>query len=354
MKQEIRCCHLRLYNNLVKKIVASCAFFVGSFYLTTADYAQELSVLINGRDIGLPSKDYVHYLPHGMTELPAVALKGSSGIITLDKEKRVAIIKQGESQICRIVFETLPELDLYLCIGQSNMAGRGPIEATKGDLEPLTNVYLFTPSGNWEPAKNPLNRYSTVRKELSMQQISPAYAFAKTVVARNGNRPIGLVVNAKGGTAIESWLKGAEDGFYEAALKRASDAKPWGTYRAILWHQGEGNSGRVAAYPQQLQKMVNDLRTDLQAPNLFFVAGQLGQWRTGHLRFNEMIQTIGTFLPHSSWVSTEGLQPLRGDITDPHFDREGQLLLGERYANCILKNVYLTDVDKTTGKSEQR
>jgi len=219
--------------------------------------------------------EYKHYLPfdhHGMLTVKLGNQRYSVDIFPTAASFDFTIGEERKKYT--IAVERLPKLDLFLCIGQSNMAGRGQMEEAQGDLEAIPNVYLFTPSGNWVPASNPLNRYSTVRKEIEMQQISPAYSFARKIAAQT-NRPIGLVVNARGGTSIESWTKGHRDGLYEAALERALDAKKWGEYKAILWHQGESNLGRFAAYPEQLRRMVSDFRNDLGGNNLFFVAGEL-------------------------------------------------------------------------------
>ena len=51
-------------------------------------------------------------------------------------------------------------LDVYLCIGQSNMAGRATLVSEV--LDTLQNVYLLNGDGDFEPAVNPLNRYSTI------------------------------------------------------------------------------------------------------------------------------------------------------------------------------------------------
>ena len=111
------------------------------------------------------------------------------------------------------VKEDVPStFDLYVCIGQSNMAGRATL--TPEVMDTLQNVYLLNDKGNFEPAVNPLNRYSTVRKDLSMQRLGPAYGFAKEMT-RKTKRPLGLVVNARGGSSINSWLKGSKDGYYE-------------------------------------------------------------------------------------------------------------------------------------------
>lgn len=95
-------------------------------------------------------------------------------------------------------------LEIYLLIGQSNMAGRADIEIQ--DQDTLENVYLFTGiSGKeWEKAANPLNKYSTVRKELSMQKLGPGYTFAREIAKARVGKQIGLVVNAKGVKAYPS------------------------------------------------------------------------------------------------------------------------------------------------------
>ena len=175
------------------------------------------------------------------------------------------------------VKENVPSsFDLYVCIGQSNMAGRATL--TPEVMDTLQNVYLLNDKGNFEPAVNPLNRYSTVRKDLSMQRLGPAYGFAKEM-ARQTKRPVGLVVNARGGPSINSWLKGSKDGYYEEALSRVRIAmKQGGVLKAILWHQGEADCSNPEAYKQKLISLVKDLREDLDMPDLPVVVGQISQW----------------------------------------------------------------------------
>jgi hypothetical protein len=243
----------------------------------------------------------------------------------------------------KIVYQILPELDLFLFIGQSNMAGRGYMNEAAGDLNPINNTYLLTPGLNWETASNPLNKYSSIRKELSMQRIGPAYGFALNVLGKTSN-PVGLIVNAQGGSSMAQWTKGSIDALYEKTLIRAKEAQKWGKIRAILWHQGESNSSStaVSAYPNQLKAMVDNFKADLNEPDLYVVAGELAYWRgggTGSNAFNTMIRTISTFIPNSDYVSADGLTPLI-DNTDPHFDRASNIELGKRYADKILNKIY--------------
>lgn len=236
------------------------------------------------------------------------------------------------------------EYDVFLLIGQSNMAGRGwMLDQDRQVFD--ENVFLLDDKGEPVPATNPLNQYSTIRKTLSMQQICPGYGFSKKISEATG-RKILLVVNARGGTKIQQWMKGADDRFFEEAVERARLAMQYGELKAILWHQGCGNSGEADIYMDSLSVFVSDLREALgvQVP---FVAGELGQWRPNVAEFNQMISTISSCIPNSDYVSSKGCKPIvtsrsegEPDMKDPHFDRDSQLLLGKRYAKKILKMCY--------------
>ena len=135
------------------------------------------------------------------------------------------------------------KLHIYLLIGQSNMAGRAPF--TKEESGVVQRTYLLNGEDEWELAKNPFNRYSTIRKELGMQKLNPGYTFAKTMLATAKGISIGLVVNAKGGTSIKAWSAGSK--FYMEALRRTKIARRTGVLKGILWHQGESDSGNPSS-----------------------------------------------------------------------------------------------------------
>ncbi|WP_372774262.1 sialate O-acetylesterase [Mangrovibacterium sp.] len=222
-------------------------------------------------------------------------------------------------------------LDIYLLIGQSNMAGRADIEPQ--DLDSLEGVFLFTGiEGNeWEKAANPLNKYSTVRKAISMQKMGPGYTFAREMAKANSGKPIGLVVNAKGGTSIAEWAPG--DTLYTEAVKRVKMAMQFGTLKGIVWHQGEANVSKSDAYPEKITELIQSLRTDLGIPDLPFVAGQLSEDKTARHAFNEMILTLPALIPNTGVATSEGTST----IDNTHFNAASQRLLGERYAAEMLK-----------------
>lgn len=234
------------------------------------------------------------------------------------------------------------EYDVFLLIGQSNMAGRGTM--LPEDLAgPIEGVYLLDTEGKVVPATNPLNQYSTIRKDIKHQQINPGVGFSKRVHAATG-RKILLVVNARGGSNINEWVKGKVSSdvglaFYDEAVRRTKQATAHGTLRGILWHQGESNSSNPTGYMDKLKTLVSGLRSELNAPAVPFIAGEIAPWHSNRDKFNPIIRTIATEIPNSDWVSSEGCDMLK-DESDPHFGRNGQLLLGERYAEKILRMVY--------------
>lgn len=232
----------------------------------------------------------------------------------------------------------IPELDLFLFIGQSNMAGRGYI--TDNYKDNIKNTYLLTPNGDMEPARNPLNKYSTIRKRLDLQGVGPAYSFAKAMTDKTG-RPLGLVVNARGGSSINSWMKGAKDNYYDEALSRIRQAMKFGTLKAIIWHQGESDSNDPTTYMLKLQELIANLRKDLNDTKLPFIVGELAEWRMSGTSeaFNKMLRTVPKHIPYSYCVSSKELVPLINE-SDPHFSADSQIILGRRYAEAAYNACY--------------
>lgn len=232
--------------------------------------------------------------------------------------------------------------DIFLLIGQSNMAGRGLM--IDGDREVFSDkVFLLDKQGKAVPATNPLNQYSTVGKDVSLQQIGPGFSFSKKVAEVTG-RKILLVVNARAETAISEWLPNAQTGYLNAAIQRTNQALALGgKLKAILWHQGCHDSYKqsdIDVYLSQLSKVAAALRTGTGAVEAVFIAGELPQWRVYSTAFNKMLQQIYFKVPNSDYVSSEGCTCVSPANDDPHFSRDGQILLGERYADKVLEICY--------------
>lgn len=96
----------------------------------------------------------------------------------------------------------------------------------------------------------------------------------KTLRQKTGKKIL-LVVNARGGSNIKAWLPSAEEKYLDEAIRRTKEATKYGPLKGILWHQGESNSGAPQSYMKQLETMVGELRKQLDADNVPFVAGEI-------------------------------------------------------------------------------
>ena len=243
---------------------------------------------------------------------------------------------------------TNPARDVYLVIGQSNTAGRGAIEAQ--DMVALNGVDLFNGS-SWESAVNTnginpstgrelggLNRYSTVLNENRDQGLNYSYTFGRTLNQQTGNQ-IGLVVNARGGTNINGWAKGASEGYYAAAITQINLAlaTPNTTLKGVLWHQGESNRSD-SNYLTKLSAFIANLRSDLGISDLPFIAGQISMDRADNATFNTNLKTLPSLVSNTDYTESDSLGTT--DLT--HFDSSAQRVLGERYASKVLGLVYGT------------
>jgi hypothetical protein len=215
-------------------------------------------------------------------------------------------------------------MDVFLLIGQSNMAGRAPIpEEAQGVIE---NCMLLNGGDKWEPAKNPLNIYSTIRKGAGMQKLNPGYGFVKTMLKEKASASIGLIVNAKGGSKIGQWKKGTR--FYNEALRRTKIAMKNGQLKGILWHQGESDNTNQN-YLEELKVLIANLREDLGDKELPFVAGQINNVPL----INDQLAQLPLQVPHTGCAKSENLK-----ASDRwHFNTQSQIILGQRYAEAMIK-----------------
>jgi len=213
---------------------------------------------------------------------------------------------------------------LYLLIGQSNMAGRAPIEDQ--DKAPLERCFLLNAKNEWERATAPLGRYSTV--EVKQCKLNPGYTFAQKMVEAQPGISIGLIVNAKGGTNIAEWKKGGQ--LYNEAVRRTRLAQETGVVKGILWHQGESDE-KNTNYLTELKVFIEDLRGDLGTPDVPFIAGQVNDVKL----INDDVARLPFEVAHTAFVSSDGLTCL----DRWHFDSKSMRLLGERYAAAMLREL---------------
>lgn len=221
---------------------------------------------------------------------------------------------------------------VYLLIGQSNMAGRGKVDSESKKVNP--HILMLDKEDQWVPASDPVHF-----DKPQIAGVGPAISFAGDMLEGKGNLKIGLIPCALGGSPIKVWEPGAEylKVFhpYDDAVRRAQLAMQQGVLKGILWHQGESDNDlqRAAVYLEKLITLINRLRTDLQSPQLPFVAGEIGYFnKQDHI--NSIINRLPAQVPYTAAVSANGLTD-KGDSL--HFDSPSARELGKRYAQAMKK-----------------
>jgi hypothetical protein len=225
------------------------------------------------------------------------------------------------------------DLQLFLLIGQSNMAGRGPIEPQ----DPIPGILSLNKQMEWVPAIDPLHF-----DKPDIAAVGLGRSFAKVLLGASPSVTIGLIPCAFGGTSLEQWKRGGA--LYDDALKRTRFAMKSGKLRGILWHQGEADSGTAKlanSYRERWMEFIGFLRQDLEAPEVPVVVGQLGKFfgkkpdsaPSFAALLNEQLALIPLKVPHTGFVSSAGLTD-KGDQV--HFDTASIRELGRRYAYAFL------------------
>ena len=111
--------------------------------------------------------------------------------------------------------------------------------------------------------------------------------------------------------------------------------------KAILWHQGESDSNAkdAAQYEERLTGLIQRMRTDLNAPEIPFIIGQLGRfpskpWDANREAVDAAHQAIAKKVKNVRFVSAEGLSSIGDHV---HFDTPSLRTFAQRYAEAYLQ-----------------
>jgi hypothetical protein len=234
--------------------------------------------------------------------------------------------------------------NIFLLIGQSNMAGRGRLNEVPAMRNPQVSMFR---DGRWITAEEPLH---TDKPEIA--GVGLGMSFAVELVKRAHFTSVGLVPCAVGGTPLSRWMPRAD--LYESAVSVAQHALSDGTLRGILWHQGEGDSGNADdgdSYGHRFHQMINALRLQLTDENVPVITGELGPFLERHANcgffkvVNQQLQELAGRLPAYGCASAKGLTD-NGDSL--HFNSESLREFGRRYANKYLDIVSRSEQKKWT------
>ncbi|RZL47315.1 MAG: sialate O-acetylesterase [Pedobacter sp.] len=262
-------------------------------------------------------------------------------------------LQQAFSQIKPIVRKTVkPPINkskfyLFLLVGQSNMAGRGKVEPV--DTLPNPKVLTLNSMGQWEVAKDPIHF------DRSYAGVGPGLTFGKLMAEADTSIYIGLIPCAVGGSSINAWLPAVDTAKtgknYKVAILRTRTAIESGTLKGVIWHQGETDctTKGIVNYQEKLNKVVNGFRTDLKNPTLTFIAGELPAFQTQQpdkekkMQFNPYVAQINTTLQNLKSILTNFDYVVATDTNHIgdylHFNATSARIMGQRYANLMLKSI---------------
>jgi len=251
---------------------------------------------------------------------------------------------------------TLPSdpsgMDLFLLMGQSNMAGYGCVRADDpwqpGDWDAVPGVLCLggqssirspRPRGRvcWRPASHPLH----------LNQKSSGFGlgleFARRLHASGAGRAVGLIPCAWGGAPIDRLGPGTP--LFENGVRRARHARRSGRLRGVLWHQGESDTASqplADSHAGKLAALMRALRRVLDEPGLAFLIGDLAEFveaRRGEqdpataartARVRRGLREVAADDPRAEFVESRGL----GGVDAVHFGRDALLEFGRRYAEA--------------------
>lgn len=215
------------------------------------------------------------------------------------------------------------DYDIFLLIGQSNMAGRGVVE--DHDRQPVEGIYMLDAEMNWKPAVHPMHF-----DKPAIAGVGLGRSFANALRKASPRHKIGLVPAAMGGSALDEWKPDGK--LYQNAVTRAKAAMKSGKLRGILWHQGESDSSDeklARSYGERWTAFILQLRKDLG--DVPVIAGELGRFFKKPYAgvVNEQLALLPLEVSRVAFVSSEGLEH-KGD--DVHFDSNSLREFARRYA----------------------
>lgn len=236
-----------------------------------------------------------------------------------------------------------------LILGQSNMGGRGFVD----EVEPILNDKLYVlRNGRWRAMYVPVNP----DRRTSGINLSESFA---DLYARDHNVDVGIIPCADGGSSLDMWQIGSL--LFDHACYMAELASRTSTISAVLWHQGESDTGpeQYPVYEEKLTVILEAFRNKLNLHDVPFLLGGLGDFLQvceraekfkNYIYVNQALERVAKKMPMTSFVSAQGLGANADNL---HFSAAALREFGVRYYKEFLKleNKSKTFAQKTTFDS---
>ncbi len=229
---------------------------------------------------------------------------------------------------------------VFLLGGQSNMVGQGATgELTPPLNAPQTDVNFW--SGGWVPLAPIYGRSST--------QFGPEVSFGRDVKDALPGDDIYLIKYGANGTSLyEDWAPTSGPQYNQfmntanAALANLDAAGVDYEISGMIWMQGESDAAekQSASYEANLRNFIAHMRSQFSTPEMPFVIARVldhygGQ--SGHAAVVRQAQIdVADATEYCSWFDTDGYQVVDPSSNPGHYGTQGQIDLGNDFAEGIL------------------
>lgn len=224
--------------------------------------------------------------------------------------------------------------DVVLVTGQSNALGAETIPYDPYDPaldSPVKRVYAYSQNG-WGIAglQQIWDRGWYPRSDIGGEPANNfAFHFGKTLVRRNADTVVGIIMVTAPGAGISHW--DSDGDFFariDSRVRAALNALPGNPkVSGVLWHQGETDYYSTDSYGSQLRTVIGNFRSQSWLANgAVFICGE-----TLNSPVNERLMALNADGEAATGcVVASDLQSVGDDI---HFDARSLRTLGKRYAD---------------------
>jgi len=219
-----------------------------------------------------------------------------------------------------------PEYLVFVLAGGSNMVGRGDTGKLPANLK--------------DPSKN-IEFYEFGRQEsmTAHSNFGPEITFADEITKALPNQKLILIKRAQDNTPLYMW---SSDRIYKGLIddvKKATDGKSV-EFASVLWYGGGADvssSVTTEKYLEDFRQFIERLRTDIGSKDLPFIYARIDPPQTS-VRNREQVRQAQELaeqkIPNMKMISADGLSKLSDNL---HFDTDGQIELGKRFAQAYLQ-----------------
>ncbi|VGO15654.1 hypothetical protein PDESU_04239 [Pontiella desulfatans] len=231
------------------------------------------------------------------------------------------------------VLEKVGVGDIYITFGQSNSANHGAPALTPDDDRVVARMSLDNML--WQHAADP--------QPIASGSGGSPWSRLGDLLAASENVPIGFLSVGVGSTKVIQWIPGST--YYDERVRPAVESFPANGFRAILWHQGEADSGAgtaFATYRDRLASIIAQTRTDA-GWNIPWYVAEVSRLSGSNLLKGMPINAAQRAVIHADenvWfgAGTDDLH-LMGMLNDlNHFNAAGLLAHAQLWADILTGN----------------